>query len=158
MSRLSLAQEFPQSIPSRLFRHMPLTQVMVAFSSNVSTPLPLNKLSVFIQEYGLPFRLIIILLKKEILSIVLCISKFQSDLLNQKFLIRVDCKSAKHVLEKNVQNIASKQIFARWQAILSVFDFDIKFIEGTQNNIPNFLTREFLQSLNQDVREETCTT
>ena len=131
---------------------------MVAFSSNVSTPLPLNKLSVFIQEYGLPFRLIIILLKKEILSIVLCISKFQSDLLNQKFLIRVDCKSAKHVLEKDVQNIASKQIFARWQAILSVFDFDIEFIEGTQNNIPNFLTREFLQSLNQDVREETCTT
>ena len=60
-------------------------------------------------------------IKKEILSIVLCISKFQSDLLNQKFLIRIDCKSAKHVLEKDVQNIASKQIFARWQAILLVF-------------------------------------
>ena len=71
-------------------------------------------------------------IKKEILSIVLCISKFQSDLLNQKFLIRIDCKSAKHVLEKkNVQNIASKQIIARWQAIISVFDFDIEFIEGT---------------------------
>ena len=37
-------------------------------------------------------------IKKEILSIVLCISKFQSDLLNQKFLIRIDCISAKHVL------------------------------------------------------------
>ena len=63
--------------------------------------------------------------------------------MNQKFLIRIDCKSAKHVLEKDVQNIASKQIFARWQAILSVFDFDIEFIEGTQNSIPDFLTREF---------------
>ena len=83
-------------------------------------------------------------IKKEILSIVLCISKFQSDLLNQKFLIRIDCKFAKHVLEKDVQNIASKQIFARWQAILSVFDYDIKFIEGTQNSIPDFLTHEFL--------------
>ena len=70
-------------------------------------------------------------IKKEILSIVLCISKFQSDLLNQKFLIRIDCKSARHVLEKDVQNIASKQIFARWQAILLVFDFDIEFIKGT---------------------------
>ena len=30
-----------------------------------------------------------------------------------------------------IQNIASKQIFAQWQAILSVFDFDIEFIEGT---------------------------
>ena len=28
--------------------------------------------------------------KKEVLAIVLCISKFQSDLLNQIFLIRVD--------------------------------------------------------------------
>ncbi|KAL4643880.1 hypothetical protein ACB092_02G123500 [Castanea dentata] len=93
--------------------------------------------------------------RKEILSIVLCISKFQSDLLNQKFLIKIDCKSAKHVLGKDVQNIASKQIFARWQAILSVFDFDLEFIEGSQNNILDFLTREFLQSHSQDVREET---
>ena len=33
--------------------------------------------------------------------------------------LRIDCKAAKHVLKKDVQNIASKQIFARWQAILS---------------------------------------
>ena len=39
-------------------------------------------------------------IKKEILFIVLCISKFQSDLLNQKFLLRIDCKSAKYVIEK----------------------------------------------------------
>lgn len=56
---------------------------------------------------------------------VICISKFQDDLLNQNFLVRVDCKSAKHVLEKDVQNIASKQIFARWQEILSIFDFKL---------------------------------
>jgi len=41
-------------------------------------------------------------IKKEILSIVFCITKFQSDLLNQKFLLRVDCKSAKEVLQKDV--------------------------------------------------------
>ena len=39
----------------------------------------------------------------------------------------------------------SKQIFARWQAILSVFDFQIDFIKGESNSIPNFLSREFLQ-------------
>jgi hypothetical protein len=87
-------------------------------------------------------------IKKEILSMVLCISKFQDDLLNQKFLIRVDCMSVKHVLEKDVQNIASKQIFARWQAILSIFDFDIEYIKGSQNSIPDFVTREFLQGKN----------
>ena len=85
-------------------------------------------------------------IKKEILSIVLCIQKFESDLLNQKFLVRVDCKSAKDVLEKDDKNIASKQIFARWQGILSVFDFDIEFIKGSSNSLPDFLTREFLQS------------
>ena len=61
--------------------------------------------------------------KKEILSIILCVSKFQSDLLNQKFLLRIDCKSAKYVIKKDVENITSKHIFAKWQAILSVFLF-----------------------------------
>ena len=84
-------------------------------------------------------------IKKEILSIVLCISKFQDDLYNKGFLLRIDCKSAKEVLQKDVKNLVSKQIFARWQAILSVFDFDIEFIKGEQNSLPDFLTREFLQ-------------
>ena len=43
-------------------------------------------------------------------AVVLCISKFQSDLLNQKFLLRIDCKSAKEILEKDVKNITSKNI------------------------------------------------
>ena len=38
-----------------------------------------------------------------------------------------------------------KQIFARWQAILSAFDFDIEFIQGKDNSLPDFVTREFLQ-------------
>ena len=85
-------------------------------------------------------------IKKEILSIVLCINKFHTDLINQKFLIRIDCKFAKYVLEKDVENIASKHIFARWQSILSIFYFEIEYIKGSQNSIPNFLTREFLQN------------
>ena len=38
------------------------------------------------------------------------------------------------------QNFVSKQNFARWQAILSVFHFDIEYIKGTTNSIPDFLT------------------
>ena len=91
-------------------------------------------------------------IKKEILSIVICINKFQSALLNQKFLLRIDCKSAKDVLQKDVKNLASKQIFARWQALLSIFEFDIEFIKGNSNNIPDFLTREFLQSNGKEER------
>ena len=39
-------------------------------------------------------------IKKEVLSIVLCISKFQSDLINKKFLFKIDCKVAKDILQK----------------------------------------------------------
>ena len=44
-----------------------------------------------------------------------------------------------------VKNITSKHIFARWQAILSNFDFQIEYIKGENNSIPDFLTCEFLQ-------------
>jgi len=84
-------------------------------------------------------------IKKESLAIVLCVSKFQDDLFIKKFLLRIDCKSAKEILQKDVQNLVSKQIFARWQAILSAFDFEIEFIKGVNNSLPDFLTREFLQ-------------
>ena len=80
-------------------------------------------------------------IKKEILAIVLCVTKFQDDLYFKKFLIRMDCKSAKEILQKDVKNLVSKQIFARWQAILSAFDFDIEFIKGNTNSLPDFLTR-----------------
>jgi hypothetical protein len=78
----------------------------------------------------------------------LCITKFQSDLLNQKILLRIDCKSTKYILKKDAENIASKQIFARWQAILSAFDFDIEYMKRSENSIPNFFTLEFLQCHN----------
>ncbi|KAG6664269.1 hypothetical protein CIPAW_02G081200 [Carya illinoinensis] len=65
--------------------------------------------------------------------------------INTKFLLRIDCKSAKEVLVKDVKNLAAKQIFARWQAILSIFDFNIEHIKGDSNSLPDFLSREFLQ-------------
>lgn len=57
----------------------------------------------------------------------------------------IDYKSAEDALQKDVKNLVSKQIFARWQAILSSFDFNIQFIKGENNSLPNFLTREFWQ-------------
>ena len=56
-------------------------------------------------------------------------SKFQSDLINKKFLLKIDCKVAKDILQKDVNNLVSKQIFARWQALFSNFDFEIEFIK-----------------------------
>ena len=75
---------------------------------------------------------------------VLCISKFQSDLINKKFLLKIDCKAAKDILQKDVKNLVSKQILPRWQTLLSNFDFEIEFIKEELNSLPDFLTREFL--------------
>ena len=41
--------------------------------------------------------------KKKNLSIVLCITKFQDDLINKKFRLQIDCKTTKDVLQK-IQN------------------------------------------------------
>ena len=53
------------------------------------------------------------IVKKEVLSIVLCIPKFQNDLINKKFILKIDCKIAKDILKNDVKNLVSKQIFAR---------------------------------------------
>ena len=104
-----------------------------------------KKIVAFTSKHWNPMQKNYSAIKKEILAIVLCISKFQSDLLNQTFTIRVNCKSVKDVLQKDIKNLTSEQIFARWQAILSAFDFKFDFIKGTSKSFPNFLTREFLQ-------------
>jgi len=44
-------------------------------------------------------------------------------LLNQKFLLRVDCKSAKEVLQKDVQNLASKTDFCPMASYFKHFLF-----------------------------------
>ena len=84
-------------------------------------------------------------IKKKKLSIALRISKFQDDLFYKKFLLRIHYKSAKDVLQKDVKNLVSMPIFARWQAILSSFHFEIEFIKGENNSLPDFFTKEFLQ-------------
>ena len=80
-------------------------------------------------------------IKQECSEIVKCVLKFQDDLLNQQFLIRVDSSVAKQIFKKDVLNLAHKHLFTNWQSALSAFDFDIEYIKGEQNSLPDFLTR-----------------
>lgn len=57
----------------------------------------------------------------------------------------MDCQATKLVLKEDAKSLASKQIFARWQAILSILSLIIEFIRGESNSLPDFSTREFLQ-------------
>ena len=72
--------------------------------------------------------------------------KIQSDLINKSFVIKTDSRASKFVLEKKCQEFVSKQIFARWQAILSCFNSQILPIKGVENPFADYLSREFLLS------------
>ena len=50
------------------------------------------------------------IIKKEILAIVLCISKFQSDLLNKIFLLRINCKFAKKFYKRIFKALPQNKI------------------------------------------------
>ncbi|MFS7982223.1 putative nucleotidyltransferase, Ribonuclease H [Helianthus anomalus] len=81
---------------------------------------------------------------KEILAILKCVLKFQDDLYNQKFLIKTDCQAAKFMFNKDFKHDVSKQMFARWQSQLAPFDFEISYKKGSDNSLPDFLSREYL--------------
>jgi len=82
----------------------------------------------------------------EMLTIVKCILKFQDDLYNQKFLIKTDAQSVKFMFDKDFKHDASKLIFSRWQTQLVPFDFEIHYKKGSDNSIPDFLSKEYLTS------------
>ena len=49
------------------------------------------------------------------------------------------------VLNKDIKSPGDTK-FARWQALFSNFDFSVEHIKGTNNYIPDFLSREHLQN------------
>lgn len=99
--------------------------------------------------------------EKEVLAALKAILKFQVHIINTHFTLRTDCSSLKGVLEKDAKDLAAKLIFARWQAMFSLFRFDIEHIKGESNSLPEFLTREYLQggtgriSMMRTVRKKT---
>jgi len=82
----------------------------------------------------------------EMLTIVKCVLKFQDDLYNQKFLIKIDAQSVNYMFNKDFKHDASKLIFSRWQAQLAPFDFEIQYKKGSDNSLSDFLSREYLNS------------
>ncbi|WMV08277.1 hypothetical protein MTR67_001662 [Solanum verrucosum] len=82
----------------------------------------------------------------EMLTIVKCVLKFQDDLYNQKFMIKIDAQSVKYRFDKDFKHDASKLMFARWQAQLTPFDFETLYKKGSDNSLPDFLSREYIQN------------
>ncbi|KAG5630274.1 hypothetical protein H5410_001991 [Solanum commersonii] len=68
------------------------------------------------------------------------------DLYNKKFVIKTDAQSAKYMFSKDFKHDVSKFMFARWQAQLAPFDFEILYKKGGDNSLPDFLSREYIQN------------
>lgn len=81
-------------------------------------------------------------IKKEILAIINCGKKYEMDLINQEFLIRIDCQATKHLLEKYVKNIASKQYLLDDKLFSANLILKLNLLK--QNQI---LSQKFLQEM-----------
>lgn len=77
------------------------------------------------------------------LCIVKCVLKFQDNLYNQNFLIRIDAQSVKYMFDKDFKHDASNLMFARWQTQVAPFDFEIQYKKEIYNSLPGFLSREY---------------
>lgn len=64
--------------------------------------------------------------------------------IKKKFLIKSDAQKVKYMFDKNFKHDASKLIFARWQAQLAAFNFEIQYKKGVDNSLLDFLSREFI--------------
>lgn len=71
--------------------------------------------------------------EKEVLAALKAILQFRMHLLNTHLTLRTDCPSG--VLEKNAKDLAAKRIFARSQAMFSLFSFDIEHNKGESSRI-----------------------
>lgn len=84
-------------------------------------------------------------LDKEIKDALNAIQKFEIYLIYKRFLLRTDATAMNKVLNKDIKSLGDSK-FARWQALFSNFDFSSEHIKGTDNSIPDFLSREHLQN------------
>jgi len=80
---------------------------------------------------------------KEVLALVLCVSRIHGILLIKRFFLHIDCKSTKMIFQENIQELVAQQVFEKWQNILPSYSFEIEFVQGIHNVLPNFLKRKF---------------
>ena len=88
-------------------------------------------------------------IEKEVKAAWNCVSKFSIHLENKFFLLRTDAKALDKVISKEIKNPEYAK-FARWQALFANFTFKVEHIKGSENCLPDFLTREFIQHQEQE--------
>lgn len=83
-------------------------------------------------------------IEKEVKAAWNCIRKFEVYLINKLFLLRTDASALQKVLTKDIRK-AGEAKFARWQEIFANFDFQVEYIKGAENSLPDFFSREYIE-------------
>jgi len=66
-------------------------------------------------------------------------------LINKPFLLRTDASTPQKVLTKDIKKTGETKL-ARWKALFSNFDFQVEHIKGKDNNLPYFLSIEYIET------------
>ncbi|OUM56089.1 hypothetical protein BVG19_g5782 [[Candida] boidinii] len=77
--------------------------------------------------------------EKEFLAVVEALKKWRYYLMQRKFIIRTDHHSLQYWKQ---QDAATQTRIAKWNDILSGFDFDLQYLPGTQNSVADALSRK----------------
>lgn len=75
---------------------------------------------------------------KEALGVVYALQKFRSYLIGRHFIIRTDHKALTFINKCHVNN----EKLLRWVLWLQMFSFDIEYLKGTKNVLPDLLSRQ----------------
>ena len=78
-------------------------------------------------------------IERECLAIVWTLQKFKRYLLGRQFLLQTDHRPLKFINSSKSQNAR----ICRWSLLLQEFDFRIDYIKGAENQIADFLSRNF---------------
>ncbi len=81
--------------------------------------------------------------EKKLLAVKNGIKKFEIYLIPKKFLVRSDNKQIKAFLKNNLELTVGNKRLIRLQTWFANFDFDIEFIKGKDNILPDLLTRDW---------------
>ncbi|OWB70298.1 hypothetical protein B5S30_g5810 [[Candida] boidinii] len=77
--------------------------------------------------------------EKEFLAVVEALKKWRYYLMQRKFIIRTDHHSLQYWKQ---QDAATQTRIAKWNDVLSGFDFDLEYLPGTQNSVADALSRK----------------
>lgn len=80
--------------------------------------------------------------EKKLLAIIRMIKKFSIYLTPVKFLVRTDNTNVTYFRRTKISGDNKQGRPVRWQNWLSRYDFNIQYLEGSNNIFADFLTRE----------------